>query len=134
MFNYWKTFSRIGVYVGLVATLAFAPLKPARSQLLPQAWGSLGVKDDDISYSGGIRLLNFGLEVGTGRDGATGGDALAFFDLPFVSPYVGVGVYSGDDTIAFSGGVQVRPPGNLFFGAGYHSIRGINGQIGIKFF
>jgi hypothetical protein len=133
MLNYRKTFAQITAYVGLLASLVLLPLQPARSQLIPQVWGSVGVKDEDVSYAGGVRLLNFGLEVGTGKEGATGGDALIFLDFPIVSPYVGVGIYSGDDTVAYSGGLQLRPPGNLFFGAGYHSIRGVNGQIGIKF-
>jgi len=35
--------------------------------------------------------------------------------------------------IAVSGGLQVHPPGNVFVGVGYHSLRGVNGQLGIKF-
>ena len=120
-------------FCGFITTVAIAFPKPANSQLVPQPWVSVGVKDEDISYSVGVRLIDFGVELGTGEDGATGVDVLKFVSLPLVSPYVGLGIYSGDETLAYTGGVQVRPEGNLFFGAGYHSIRGINGQIGIKF-
>ena len=124
---------RVGATTGLITTLFLSISKPVSSQIIPQAWASLGGKDGDFTYAGGVRFLSFGLEVGTGTEGATGGDVLAFLDLPFVSPYVGVGVYSGDDTFAYSGGVQLQPPGNFFLGGGYHSLRGLNGQIGIKF-
>lgn len=77
--------------------------------------------------------MDFGVEVGTGEDGSTGVDLLGFQNFAIVSPYIGIGWYSGEDDLAFSGGVQVQPPGSVFFGAGYHTIRGINGQIGIKF-
>ena len=121
------------IYGGLVTALSLSTAKPAQSQLLPQVWLTGGVKDEDISYGAGARVANFGVEVGTGEDGATGVDVLAFFGFPILSPYVGAGWYSGDDDFAYSGGVQYQPPGKVFFGAGYHSIRGINGQIGIKF-
>lgn len=124
---------RVSATAGLMTTVFVVAPKPVYSQIIPQAWVSLGGKDGDFTYAGGIRFLSFGLEVGTGTEGATGGDLLAFLDLPFVSPYVGVGVYSGDDTFAYSGGLQLKPPGNFFFGGGYHSLRGLNGQIGIKF-
>ncbi len=124
---------RVVVTTGLMNTLFLTPPKPVYSQIVPQAWVSLGGKDGDFTYAGGVRFLNIGLEVGTGAEGATGGDILAFLNLPFVSPFVGVGIYSGDDTFAYSGGVQLKPPGNFFFGGGYHSLRGLNGQIGIKF-
>ena len=68
------------------------------------------------------------------RDGATGVDVLKFINLPVVAPYVGVGLYSGDESIAYSGGVQVGSGAeNIFFGVGYNSVRGINGQVGLKF-
>jgi hypothetical protein len=131
-----KKHSLIGIiatYIAPIALLTLGLSQPAYSQLLPRAWGSVGVKNDDVSYAAGVRFLNIGLEVGTGEDGATGGDLLGFISLPFVSPYAGIGIYSGDDTVAYSGGLQFNSDGNLFFGAGYHSIRGVNGQIGIKF-
>jgi hypothetical protein len=106
---------------------------PAASQFVPEVWGSIGSKDSDLSYGAGVKWVGFGLEIGTGEDGATGGDFLGFLSLPFVSPYGGIGIYSGDDSVAFSGGIHISPPGHFFFGAGYHSIRGINGQLGIKF-
>lgn len=34
---------------------------------------------------------------------------------------------------AFSGGIQFFPSNALVLGIGYHSIRGINGQIGVRF-
>ncbi|MGL5876934.1 MAG: hypothetical protein ACRC2V_04000 [Xenococcaceae cyanobacterium] len=124
---------KIVIFGTSIALITIGLSKPAYSQLLPRVWGSVGAKNDDVSYAGGVRFLNIGVEVGTGEDGATGGDLLGFISLPFVSPYAGIGIYSGDDSVAYSGGVHINPPGNFFFGAGYHSIRGINGQIGIKF-
>lgn len=131
MLNRWSYLKPICSTVMMAVAIASA--KPASSQLLPQGWVSVGSADEDISYAVGARLLNYGVEVGTGEDGATGVDALRFITVPFVSPYVGIGFYSGDETVAYSGGVQFRPQGNLFFGAGYHSLRGINGQLGVKF-
>lgn len=104
------------------------------AQVIPQAWGAVGVADDDISYAVGARFLNLGVELGGGGESDVGVDVLGFVNLPFVSPYVGLGLYESDDeTLAVSAGVQLRPPGDLFVGAGYHSLRGLNGQIGIKF-
>lgn len=106
----------------------------ATSQVKPQPWVSVGGEDGEVSYSVGARWLNFGAELGGRGDGAVGVDALTFIALPIVSPYIGLGLYAdAEDDIAFSGGVQVRPPGDVFIGVGYHSIRGVNGQLGIKF-
>jgi hypothetical protein len=81
-----------------------------------------------------VRWFNFGAEFGGREDGATGVDVLTFVSFPLLSPYIGVGFYSdAEDDIAISGGLQVRPPGNVFLGVGYHSLRGVNGQLGIKF-
>ncbi|MCW5312784.1 hypothetical protein GTQ43_02650 [Nostoc sp. KVJ3] len=110
----------------------FAPSQ-ASAQLIPQPWVSVGGKDGDITYAVGARALNFGVEVGTGPDGATGVDVLKFISLPVISPYVGVGLYSEDKGVAVSGGVQVGATDNVFVGAGYNSIRGFNGQLGIRF-
>jgi hypothetical protein len=113
------------------ATLSIAT--PASAQFLPQPWVTVGSKDSAITYSVGARFLDFGAEIGTGPNGATGVDALKFISLPLVSPYVGLGLYSGKEAIAYSGGVQLAPPGNVTYGIGYHSIRGINGQVGVRF-
>ncbi|MEH2203643.1 MAG: hypothetical protein V7K53_06115 [Nostoc sp.] len=110
----------------------FAP-SPASAQLIPQPWVSVGGKDGDITYAVGARALNFGVEVGTGADGATGVDVLKFINLPVISPYVGIGLYSEDKGVAVSGGVQVGATNNVFVGAGYNTIRGFNGQLGIRF-
>ncbi len=117
----------------LMAGFAILPCQEAKSQLLPQVWGTAGVKDEDISYGIGAKFFGFGVEIGTGKDGATGGDILKFISLPAVSPYVGVGYYSGDENFAYSAGVHFDVSSNIVLGAGYHSIRGINGQIGLKF-
>ena len=53
--------------------------------------------------------------------------------LPVISPYVGLGWYSEDKGLAVSGGVQVVTSDHVFVGAGYNSVRGVNGQIGVKF-
>lgn len=124
------------ISIGLLSTLTLTLAQPASAQLLPQGWISIGY-DDDVTFAGGARWINYGAEVGVDADGDVGGDALLFFPvpLPLVSPYAGLGYYSGDgDNLAYSFGAQVRPRGeNIFFGAGYHSIRGINGQLGIRF-
>jgi hypothetical protein len=94
---------------------------------------SVGSKDGDVTYAVGARALDFGVELGVGKDGATGVDVLRFIRLPVISPYVGLGYYSEDEGVAFSGGVQVGATDNVFVGAGYNSVRGINGQLGIRF-
>ena len=105
----------------------------AQAQLLPEPWVSIGTRDSAVTYAVGVKLFDLGAEFGTGPQGATGVDVLKFISVPFVSPYVGLGYYSGKESIAYSGGVKFTPPGNVFYGAGYHSIRGVNGQVGIRF-
>ena len=110
-------------------TTAFAP--SASSQILPEVWATVGSVDDLVSYGAGVRFFGVGIEVGTGEEGATGADVLTFLSFPIVSPYVGLGYYSGDESVAYSGGVHVTA-GSLVVGGGYHSIRGVNGQLGFK--
>lgn len=110
----------------------FAP-NPVAAQLIPQPWVSVGSQDDDITYAVGARAFDLGVELGVGADGATGVDVLKFISLPVISPYVGLGYYSEDKGVAFSGGVQVGATDHVFVGAGYNSVRGINGQLGIRF-
>ncbi|MEM7762261.1 MAG: hypothetical protein AAF298_29715, partial [Cyanobacteria bacterium P01_A01_bin.40] len=62
-----------------------------------------------------------------------GADFLKFVDLPVISPYLGLGYYSGDEAIAFSGGAHLNLGRRLIVGAGYHSVRGINGKLGLRF-
>lgn len=120
-------------YVATVAACAILTANvPASSQVLPEIWGSIGTQDEDISYAAGVKWFGFGIEAGTGKEGATGGDFLTFIPVPIVDPYVGVGVYSGDDTFAYSAGLHFTT-GKLLIGGGYHSIRGINGKLGFKF-
>lgn len=116
--------------LGLIAL--FAPQR-ASAQIVPQPWVSVGAKDGDVTYAVGAKALNYGTELGVGEDGAVGVDILQFLPLPAVSPYVGLGYYTEDKGIAFSGGVQASPSKNFFVGAGYNSVRGFNGQLGIKF-
>ncbi len=118
------------VAVSLVALLA-----PSRvnSQLIPQPWVSVGVNDSEATFAVGARAVNWGVELGKGEDGATGVDVLKFIRVPVVSPYVGLGLYSADKGVAFSGGVQVGATDNIFVGVGYNTIRGINGQVGVRF-
>ena len=110
----------------------FAP-NQASAQLVPQPWVSVGEQDGDITYALGVRALNFGVELGNGPDGSTGVDVLKFISLPVISPYVGLGYYSEDKGVAVSGGVQVGASDKVFVGAGYNSVRGFNGQVGIRF-
>jgi len=105
----------------------------ASAQLIPQPWVSVGGKDGDTTYAVGAKALGLGVEVGVGPKGSTGVDVLKFLSLPIISPYVGIGYYSEDKGVAFSGGVQVGATNNIFVGAGYNSVRGFNGQLGVKF-
>lgn len=125
----------------LIGTCSVLVPKSATAQLLPQPWVSVGVQDSEATFSAGARALGFGVELGLREETAVGVDVMKFITPPFVdqiSGYVGVGLYddpdSSDSEVAFSGGVQIFPQGNFFFGAGYHSIRGVNGQVGIKLF
>lgn len=120
----------------LITSVTFLTLiapSQASAQLIPQPWVSVGSKEGDTTYAVGARALNLGVEVGNGPDGATGVDVLKFINLPVISPYVGVGLYSQDKGVAVSGGVQVGATKNIFVGAGYNSVRGFNGQLGIRF-
>lgn len=110
----------------------FAPTR-ANSQLIPQPWGSVGGKDGDVTFAVGARAFDFGVELGKGPDDSTGVDVLKFISLPVISPYVGLGLYSADKGVAVSGGVQVGATDNIFVGVGYNSVRGINGQVGVRF-
>jgi hypothetical protein len=123
------------IWGSISATLALASLiqiTPASAQLVPEPWVTLGGKDGTLTYGAGVKIFDLGAEIGTGPNGVTGVDVLKFFSLPFVSPYAGLGIY-GDKGVAYSAGIQLEPSGNTFFGVGYHSIRGINGQVGFKF-
>ena len=123
------------IYSSIFATIIeIVPLQvsPVAAQLIPEPWVTIGTKDSTFSYGVGVKIFDIGAEIGTGSGGSSGVDLLKFFSLPLVSPYAGLGIY-GDKGVAYSGGVNFTPPGNTFFGIGYHSIRGINGQIGIKF-
>jgi hypothetical protein len=128
--------SVLSLSLSTLASIAIASLltsSSAQAQMIPEPWVTVGSKDSGISYSAGVRIFDLGAEFGTAPNGATGVDVLKFISLPVVSPYVGVGLYSGRDSIAYSAGVQVAPPGNIFYGVGYHSLRGVNGQVGIRF-
>jgi hypothetical protein len=116
--------------VALITTLGAIQTTPVSAQLIPEPWVTVGAKDGGVSYGAGVRIFDLGAEIGNNK-GKTGVDLLKFFSVPTISPYVGLGIYGSD--VAYSGGVQFSPPGNTFFGVGYHSIRGINGQVGIKF-
>jgi hypothetical protein len=121
------------ILITLLGSVAIFTPSQASAQLIPQPWVSVGAKDGDVTYAVGARALNLGVEVGSGPDGAAGVDVLKFLSLPVISPYVGVGYYSEDKGVAVSGGVQVGATDNVFVGAGYNSIRGFNGQLGIRF-
>jgi hypothetical protein len=122
-----------GSISAIVAVASLMQATPASAQLIPEPWVTLGTKDRSVSYGVGVKFFDFGAELGTGPNGVTGVDALKFFSFPVISPYAGLGLY-GDRVVAYSGGVQFYPPaGNTFFGVGYHSIRGVSGQLGFKF-
>ena len=124
-----KTIS-MGILTACISTISALPVK---SQILPEVWATVGSADDSVSYGAGVRLAGVGIEVGTGEDGSTGGDFLTFISLPVVSPYVGIGYYSDDEDIAYSGGLHLNLGRRLVIGGGYHSVRGPNGQLGFRF-
>ena len=118
--------------LSLPSLVILAPYQ-VNAQLIPQPWVSVGVQDSAVTYSVGARAFDFGVELGNAPQGATGVDVLKFFSLPVISPYVGLGLYSGDRTVSYSGGVQVQGADNFVFGVGYNSVRGVNGQVGLRF-
>jgi hypothetical protein len=120
-----------GSMFATVAAIGSLQSLPASAQLVPEPWVTVGTKDSTFTYGVGVKIFDLGAEIGTGSNSRSGVDLLKFFSLPLVSPYAGLGIYGGD--VAYSGGVHFTPPGNTFFGIGYHSIRGINGQVGLKF-
>ena len=124
---------RIFLVMPIAAFISTIGAATAFSQVLPEVWGTVGSVDDLVSYGAGVRFVGAGIEIGTGEEGATGGDFLTFISLPVVSPYVGLGYYSGDENIAYSGGAHLSLGNRLVIGAGYHSIRGVNGKLGFKF-
>lgn len=119
--------------ISSVGCLTLLAPSQVMAQIIPQPWVSVGGKDGDTTYAVGAKALNLGVELGTAEDGATGVDVLRFLNLPVISPYVGVGYYSEDKGVALSGGVQVNAGDRFFIGAGYNSVRGVNGQLGIRF-
>lgn len=119
--------------IASLGLLTFFTPSQASAQLIPQPWVSVGGNDGDITYAVGARALDFGVELGFGPNGSTGVDVLKFLSLPVISPYVGLGYYSEDKGVAVSGGVQVGATDNIFVGAGYNSVRGFNGQLGVRF-
>lgn len=126
---------KIRLVAGLFTSLSVLFLslsQPVSAQIVPQPWVSVGEKDGDVSTAVGAKAFGLGVELGN-IDGATGVDVLKFINLPVVSPYAGLGLYSDDKGVAVSGGVQVNASDNLFVGVGYNTVRGVNGQVGFKF-
>ena len=118
---------------GVLAICISIVSMPAKSQILPEVWATVGSADDSLSYGAGARFAGAGIEVGTGENGSTGADFLTFINLPVVSPYVGIGYYDSDEDFAYSGGLHLNAGRRLTIGAGYHSVRGPNGQLGFRF-
>lgn len=134
MLNRLRLISQQTIIASIVtACMATICASPASSQILPEVWGTVGSVDDLVSYGAGVRFAGTGIEIGTGEEGATGGDFLTFISLPVISPYLGLGYYTGDETVAYSGGVHLSAGKRLVLGAGYHSVRGVNGKLGFKF-
>jgi hypothetical protein len=132
MLNRLRAFYRQTILTSILTACVSTIATPASSQILPEVWGTIGSVDDLVSYGAGVRFAGMGVEIGTGEEGATGADFLTFIGFPVVSPYLGLGYYTGDETIAYSGGVHIGA-GKIVIGGGYHSVRGINGQLGFKF-
>ena len=125
------TINKLSLLASLTLLVGFTP-NQANCQVVPQPWISGGVEDSDLSFSLGARALGIGVELGVGPNGATGVDVLKFINLPIISPYVGLGLYSKDEGVAISGGVQIGVSDHVFLGVGYNSIRGVNGQFGLR--
>ncbi|MEM6613274.1 MAG: hypothetical protein AAF652_13660 [Cyanobacteria bacterium P01_C01_bin.72] len=133
MLNRCRLFSQPIIAASILTTcVSTMGAAPALSGVLPEVWGTVGSADDLISYGAGARFAGMGIEVGTGEDGATGADFLTFIGLPIISPYLGLGYYTGDESIAYSGGVHLGK-GKILLGGGYHSVRGFNGRLGFRF-
>ncbi len=138
MLNRFATFSKLTIYTSLLAVCILMALqKPVFSEEPRTAiWGAFGnnLEDSsDFSYGVGIKTGYVGLEGGwlDGDSDSIGVDALGFLPLKVVSPYLGLGVYGDGEGVGYSGGVHIN--NNIFlFGFGYHSIRGLNGQLCIK--
>jgi hypothetical protein len=135
MLSRLRVFSQQTILTGiLTASLSTICASPAQSQIIsPEVWATVGSVDDLVSYGVGARFTSTGIEFGTGEDGATGADFLTFISLPVVSPYLGLGYYSGDENVAYSVGAHLSAGSRLVVGAGYHSVRGFNGQLGFQF-
>lgn len=134
MLNRFRVLSQQAVLTSiLTVSAATICAGSASSQILPEVWGTIGAADDLVSYGAGVRFAGTGIEIGTGEEGATGGDFLTFFSFPVLSPYIGLGYYTGDETLAYSGGLHISAGDHFVIGGGYHSVRGINGQLGFKF-
>lgn len=133
MLNRFRVMSKSATIAGIAtACIATVGANPASSQILPEVWATVGGVDGLVSYGAGVRFAGTAIEVGTGEEGATGADFLTFVSLPVVSPYLGIGYYTGDETIAYSGGVHISAGKFLMIGGGYHSVRGFNGKLGFK--
>lgn len=121
------------IAIALVSLSTVSTPTAVKAQLIPQPWVSVGGDDGDVTFSVGARIIGLGVELGFGPGDSTGVDVLKFINLPVVDPYIGVGYYSDDEDFAVSGGVQIDAADNLFVGVGYNSVRGFNGQVGVKF-
>jgi hypothetical protein len=125
------TIIKLSLLASLTLLVGLTP-NQANCQVVPQPWISGGVEDSDLTFSVGARALGIGVELGVGPNGATGVDVLKFINLPVISPYVGLGLYSQDEGVALSGGVQIGVSDDVFLGVGYNSVRGVNGQFGLR--
>ncbi|NRB07967.1 MAG: hypothetical protein HRU34_12720 [Richelia sp.] len=119
--------------IASVGLLFLSMPQHAEAQIVPIAWFSVGAHEGDVTYAVGARALGLGAELGVGPDNAVGVDLLKFLRLPVLSLYSGIGYYTRQKGIALSGGVQFSARDNVFVGVGYNSVRGVNGQLGIKF-
>ena len=122
---------KLSLLASLTSLVGLTP-NQANCQVVPQPWISGGVENSDLTFSVGARALGLGVELGIGPNGATGVYVLKFINLPIISPYVGLGLYSKDEGVAISGGVQLGISDHVFLGVGYNSIRGVNGQFGLR--
>jgi hypothetical protein len=104
----------VKILIPSLSCLSIFVSKQAEAQILPQPWVSVGGKNDEVTYAVGARVLNFGVELGKSTEGAMGADVLQFISLPVISPYVGLGWYSENKGVAFSGGVQIGATESCF--------------------
>ena len=64
--KFLSNLARVSASVGLMSIVFLTAHQPVSSQIIPQAWVSLGGKDGDFTYAGGIKIFWFWFRSGYG--------------------------------------------------------------------